>query len=219
MRIVAIPLIYHANAQPQTIRSARGGEERRDVPMREDHARLTQTAKRAAGILKDADVPFLLAGGLASWARGGPQTDHDVDFFLRPDDADAALEAFVDAGLKTEKPPERWLYKAYDEDGTLIDLIFRPSGGPVTDDYFTHAQELEVMGVDMLVASLADVMTTKLLALNEQEPEFRSVLEIARMVREQINWDYVRERTQDSPFAKAFFTLVEELGIVERATA
>jgi hypothetical protein len=27
----------------------------------------------------------------------------------------------------------------------------------------------------------------------------------------------VRERTDESPFAKAFFTLVEELGIVERA--
>jgi hypothetical protein len=62
-------------------------------------------------------------------------------------------------------------------------------------------------------------MTTKLLALSEQEPDFTSVLEISRMLREQINWDYVRERTQDSPFAKAFFTLVEELGIVERAPA
>ena len=189
------------------------------MPMREEHRKLTETAKRAAGVLKEAGVPFLLAGGLASWARGGPQTDHDVDLFVRPEDADAALEALERAGLKAEKPPERWLYKAYDEDGTLIDLIFRPAGGPVTDEYFDHAEEVEVMGVDMPVASLADVMATKLLALSEQEPDFTSVLEISRMLREQINWDYVRERTQDSPFAKAFFTLVEGLGIVERATA
>jgi hypothetical protein len=189
------------------------------MPLREDHMKLTQTAKRAAGVLKNADVQFLLAGGMASWARGGPQTDHDVDFFVKPEDADAALQALEEAGMKTEKPPESWLYKAYDEDGTLIDLIFRPSGGPVGDDYFLHAEELEVMGVEMHVASLADVMTTKLLALSEQEPDFTSVLEISRMLREQINWDYVRERTQDSPFAKAFFTLAEELGIVERAPA
>jgi hypothetical protein len=189
------------------------------MPLREDHRKLTQSAKRAAGILKDAGVPFLLAGGLASWARGGPQTDHDVDFFVKPEDADAALQALAEAGMKTEKPPERWLYKAYDEDGTLIDLIFRPSGGPVGDEYFDHAEEIEVMGVDMAVASLADVMTTKLLALNEQEPDLTSVLEISRMLREQIDWDLVRARTQESPFAKAFFTLVEELGIVERAAA
>jgi hypothetical protein len=189
------------------------------MPLREEHVRLTQTAKRAAGILKDAGLPFLLAGGLASWARGGPQTDHDVDFFVKPEDADAALEALAEAGLETEKPPERWLYKAYDEDGTLIDLIFKPSGGPVGDEHFGHSDELEVMGVEMQVASLADVMTTKLLSLSEQEPDFTSVLEISRMLREQINWDFVRERTQDSPFAKAFFTLVEELGIVERTPA
>jgi predicted nucleotidyltransferase len=189
------------------------------MPLREEHAKLTRTAKKASGILKDAGVPFVLAGGLASWARGGPQTDHDVDFFVKPDDADAALEALERAGMKTEKPPERWLYKAYDEDGTLVDVIFRPSGGPVTDEYFNHAEELEVMGAAMSVASLEDVMTTKLLALNEQEPDFRSVLEISRMLREQIDWSHVRERTRDSPFAKAFFTLVEELGIVERAAA
>ena len=30
----------------------------------------------------------------------------------------------------------------------------------------------------------------------------------------QIDWDRVRERTADAPFAAAFFTLVEELGVV-----
>lgn len=71
--------------------------------------------------------------------------------------------------------------------------------------------------MSMQVASLEDVMTTKLLSLSEQEPDFGSVLAMARMLREQVNWDHVRERTKDSPFAKAFFTLVEELGIIERA--
>jgi hypothetical protein len=189
------------------------------MPLREDHRKLTDAAKRAAGVLREADVPFLLAGGLASWARGGPQTDHDVDFFVRPEDADRALEALAKAGFETEKPPEHWLYKAYTEEGTLVDIIFQPSGGPVGDEYFSHAEELELMAVTMKVASLEDVMTTKLLALNEQEPDFRGVLEIARMLREQINWPHVRERTQDAPFAKAFFTLVEELGIVEREPA
>ena len=33
------------------------------------------------------------------------------------------------------------------------------------------------------VASLGDVLATKLLALNEQEPDMASVLEIARSVR------------------------------------
>ena len=71
----------------------------------------------------------------------------------------------------------------------------------------------------MLVSSLEDVLVAKLLALNEQEPDYAPVLEIARTLREQIEWDEVRERTASSPFAKAFFTLVEELGIVPSAPA
>ena len=189
------------------------------MPVREDHRKLIATAGRAAAAMRNAGVPFLLAGGLASWARGGPQTDHDVDFFVRPDDAEAALAALAGADMRTERPPENWLYKARDQDGTLVDVIFRPSGGPVDDQYFEHAQEIEVGAVGMLVASLEDVMTTKLLALSEQEPDYSSVLEIARMLREQIDWDLVRDRTADSPFARAFFTLVEELGIVSRRAA
>ena len=40
---------------------------------------------------------------------------------------------------------------------------------------------------------------------------FRS--EIARSLREQIDWDELRRRTDESAYAKPFFTLVEELGL------
>ena len=43
------------------------------------------------------------------------------------------------------------------------------------------------------------------------ELDYKSILEVARALREQIDWPSVRERTSESPFAKAFFTLVEEL--------
>ncbi|HSO02495.1 MAG TPA: hypothetical protein VLS46_08195, partial [Gaiellaceae bacterium] len=114
------------------------------------------------------------------------------------------------------RPPEGWLLKAYDGE-TLIDLIFDPAGGPVDDGFFARAEELEVAAQPLLVASLGDVLATKLLAINEQEPDLTSVLEIARSLREQIDWEFVRGRTGDAPFARAFFTLVEELGVVEPA--
>jgi hypothetical protein len=169
--------------------------------------------------MRNAEVPFVLAGGLACWARGGPQTDHDVDFYVKPADAERALDALAKAGMRVERPPEQWLFKAWDEEDTLVDLIFSPSSGEITDEHIHRAEEREVMAVRMRVATLEDVMVSKLLALSEQEPDFRAVLEIARMLREQMHWDEIRERTEKSPFAKAFFTLVEELGIVERATA
>ncbi len=179
--------------------------------------RLAEAMKRAGAVLRDADIPFALAGGLACWARGGPATDHDVDFLIKPADADRAAEAFAEAGLRVERPPEGWLIKTYVEE-TLVDLVFEPAGGAVTDEWFERAEQLEVKAMRIPVASLEDVLTTKLLALTEQQPDYGPVLEIARTLREQVDWDVVRERTAGSPFAKAFFTLVEELGIVPAAT-
>ena len=169
--------------------------------------------KRAAAALRDAGIPYALAGGLAVWARGGPESDHDVDFLVKPEDAERAQQALVDAGMRAEDPPEDWLLKAFDDD-EMIDLIFNPHGGPVDDAWLERADEIEVMAMPMRVASLEDILVSKLLALTEQEPDYSSVLEMARAVREQVDWDSVRERTKDSPLAKAFFTLVEELGVV-----
>jgi predicted nucleotidyltransferase len=179
---------------------------------------LAGAMKHAAAALRDADVPFALAGGLACWARGGPSTDHDVDFLIRPEDAERAREALARAGLRTERPPEHWLFKAYHEN-TLVDLIFETSDGAVTDEWLRRAESLEVKAMRLPVASLEDVLVTKLMAMTEQDPDYGSVLEIARALREQIDWDQVRERTDRSPFARAFFTLVEELGIAERPAA
>jgi hypothetical protein len=173
---------------------------------------LIDTMKRASAAFDEAAVPALIGGGLAAWARGGPPTDHDVDFYLREDDAERALEALVATGMTPATPPEGWLLKAYDGD-ILVDLIFRPSGGPIGVEHFVRSTAMELMAQPVLVASIDDVLATKLLALSEQEPDFRGVLELARSLREQIDWEFVRKRTAPAPFAAAFFTLVEALGI------
>ena len=175
---------------------------------------LLATMKRAGAVLRENGVDHMLGGGLAIWARGGPPTDHDVDFLLREEEAGHALDVLAAAGLRPERPPEHWLYKAWDGDN-LVDLVFHPAGGPIGDEHFARATEMEVSAHRTLVASIDDVLVAKLLALNEQEPDFRAVLEISRAVREQVNWKSVARRTRTSPFARAFFELVEGLEIVD----
>jgi hypothetical protein len=175
---------------------------------------LVGTMKRAAAALRDAGVPFMLGGGLAAWARGGPPTDHDVDFFVPEPHAQRALEALEEAGMRPEQPPEEWLLKAYDGE-VLVDIIFRPSGGAVDETHLERATEMEVLGQRMLVASIDDVLVTKLLALTEQEPDYSAVLALGRALREQIDWEEVRARADGSPFARAYLTMVEGLGIVQ----
>ncbi len=173
---------------------------------------LLETLKRAAAALREAGVPFALGGGIAIWARGGPETEHDLDLFLKPEDAERALDALTQAGFRPEKPPEGWLYKAWDG-GVLVDLIFEPTGVTVDDELLGRAVETEVHAVRMPVMRPEDVLATKLLAMREHEVDYDSVLEVARAVREQLDWDELRRRTKSSPYAKAFFTLVDELDV------
>ena len=168
--------------------------------------------KKGAAALRDGNIPFFLAGGLASWARGGPPREHDVDFMVKEEDVERAANALGQAGFRIERPPEGWLIKAWDGD-VLVDVIYRPTGLPVDDEMMARADEMEVNAVRMKVMSADDILTTKLCALNEHSADFESVLEVGRSLREQIHWDKVRERTAHQPFARAYFTLAEGLGI------
>jgi hypothetical protein len=177
---------------------------------------IESTLKKATAALREADIPFLLGGSLASWARGGPQTFKDLDFMIKPEDAERALETLTSAGMRPEKPPEGWLYKAFDGD-VMIDLIFEPRGLPMTDDVIARGECIEVLALPIRVMALEDVISTKLLSLSEHYLDYSGLLAMCRSLREQIDWDAVRERTAESPYAKAFFTMVEELGIAPRA--
>src|SRR3954454_24937374 len=172
--------------------------------------------KKSAAVLREADVPFLLGGSLASWARGGPESRHDLDLIIRPADVDRAVGALTAAGMRFEDPPEEWLVKTWDGD-TLVDLIHHPKGTEVDDDLIGRGEVMSVLGMEMRVMALEDVLVTKLMALSEHALRYESLLSIARALREQVDWENVRARTAESPWARAFFVMLEGLGILPEA--
>lgn len=174
---------------------------------------LAAAMKRAAALLRDAGVEFVLAGSLAAWARGGPPVSGDIDFFVRPADVERGVEALAEGGLRIERPPEGWLVKAWDGDA-LVDLIFEPAGLEL-DETFARADVLSVLSVDMAVMAVDDVLVNKLLSFEEHYIDFVGLLPIARALREQADWEAVRRRTALSPIAAGFLTMAERLGIVE----
>lgn len=176
-------------------------------------AEIEAALKASVAALERAGVRFMLGGSLAAWARGGPPSRKDLDLMVAPADAEGALRALADAGLRTDLPPESWLFKAYHGE-TLIDIIFAPTGVELDDAAFARAERMDVLALPMLVMSLEDVITTKLLVLDEHNLDLEPTLQIARALREQVDWEQVRTRTAASPFACAFFTLVEQLRVV-----
>ena len=184
--------------------------------MSDDDGALRDAMKKVATILKAANVPFALSGGYASWARGGPEPTHDVDFVLLEDDVPHALQVLEGAGLRVAQPPEDWLVKVYDGD-CLVDLIFAPSDRPVTREQLDQADEMRVDSVRMPVQSATDLLVAKLLVLNEHYCDLTRLFPHVRALREQVDWPVLRRAVDRSPFARAFLLLCEELGLVPSA--
>jgi hypothetical protein len=168
--------------------------------------------KKAVGVLRQADIPFALAGSMACWALGGPPSRHDVDLAIMHSDAERALEALEAAGFTVEHPPEGWLVKAWLDD-VLVDLIWAPMGLEVTDEVLSAARTIHVESMPMPALAPTDVLTSKLLALNEGHLDFEGLLAMVRGVREQVDWPELRRRTESQPLARSFLYMAGELGL------
>jgi hypothetical protein len=177
---------------------------------------LESTLRKIAPVLREAGVPFLLAGGAACYAYGGPPPERDIDLLVTPENVDQALHVLGEAGLRTERPAEEWLFKAWHGD-VLVDLIFAPSGLEVTDELLARGTMVSVGAMCLPVMSLEDLFVSKLLSLDEHHSDYAVLLLMGRCVREQVDWNEVLARTRHHPLAVAFFTMMEELRLIPHA--
>jgi putative nucleotidyltransferase-like protein len=168
--------------------------------------------KMSASALKAAGLRFALGGGYALWTQGAPEPSHDVDLVVAEPDADRAAQLLESAGFVIERPPEDWLVKAR-TDGAVVDVLHRLNGVPVTSDQLDVAAEQEVLGMHIPVLPPTDVMITKLQALSEHYCDFGALLPPVRAVREQLDWQRLRDATAANDFAVAFVFLADRLGL------
>src|SRR3954470_17858908 len=109
----------------------------------------------AAAALRNADVPYLLAGSFAVWARGGPPHNTDLDFAIKASDVDRAIAALEQVGMKVKDTPEEWLAKIC-RGSVQIDLIFNPAGLHIDDDALRRGDDIEVNGMTFRVMAVDD---------------------------------------------------------------
>ena len=175
---------------------------------------MREALKRTAVALKQSGLPFALGGGYASWAHGGPEPEHDVDFVVAEADAERAAKALTDSGLRVEHPPEDWLFKVF-SDGAMVDVIFRMNGVAVDETVLDRTDYYEVLSIQMPVLSATDLMITKINALDEHYCDYARLLPVARALREQVDWDEVRRGIAGNHFGAAFVFLLERMGIID----
>ena len=174
---------------------------------------IVESLRKSVAALRDTDVRYCLSGSVASWARGGPETVNDVDLIVHPPHMDAAVAALEGAGMRSGTPPEGWLVKCWDGE-VLIDLIHTVTGYESVEEILERSEVMRVASLDVPVASMEDVLTPKLLAFDEHYLDYTGALRAARALREQIDWEVVREKTCHSPYAQGFFALLEALDVI-----
>ena len=178
---------------------------------------LRTALRTVTSTLKAEKVPFALAGGYALWVLGAPEPVHDVDVVVAESDVEAAANALTAAGLRVERPPEDWLFKAFEGDA-MVDVLHRLGGVPVDESVLATATEREVLGLRIPVLPATPIMVAKLAALSERNCDLEPLLRVVRAVREQLDWQVLAGSSRDNPFAEAFLFLADRLGITGEDT-
>jgi hypothetical protein len=149
--------------------------------------------ERIVRVLARHDVAYVLIGALAARLQGFPRLTADADITPAHTEANllrlaAALEELA-ARVYTESVPEGLVF---DCSATMlgrakvwnlvtsagrIDVVFEPSGTRGYDDLERGAVRFEVFGVELLAASLADIIRSKEAA---DRPQDRSDVVVLR---------------------------------------
>ncbi|MFE8938211.1 MULTISPECIES: nucleotidyltransferase family protein [unclassified Streptomyces] len=200
---------------PREEPGGRGAREGDMTALPPDHTQaILETTKQVGAVLKALGCPFALVGGVAAYAHGIPvRLQHDTDFAVRREDADAVTNALRENGIRIVEPPEDWLVKAR-SGGEEIDLIFSLAGKPVTTELLERAQTLPVDSVHMPVLAPTDLLVSRLMAFSEHHCDFGTLLPVARGLRERVDWARVRQETEGAPMAEAFLYLLELLHVL-----
>ncbi|GHH93945.1 nucleotidyltransferase family protein [Streptomyces capillispiralis] len=201
-------------APPLDVRCGPSPDESEAELPRDRNQAILEAAKQVGAVLKRGGHLFALAGSVAVHAHGGSgNLQHDVDFCVRPEDAEPVAATLREAGLTVYTPPEDWLLKAtcFGQD---VDLIFELAHRPVSTEMLHRAQELPVESVRMPVLAPTDLLCGLIAAFSEHHCDFGAVLPIARALREKVDWDRVRRDCGDEPMPAAFFFLLERLNVI-----
>lgn len=160
--------------------------------------RFNRTLFAALDALEEASVDFALIGGVASSGLGRPRSTHDIDLFVRPEDAGAALEALGHHGFYTEKTDLNWLFKGFKED-ILVDVIFKSRGDIYFDtEMAEHSKPIEYHGRRVRTVAPEDLIIIKCAVHDELGPHHWHDA-LALLSHAQIDWEYLIKRARRAP--------------------
>lgn len=164
----------------------------------EESRRFDTALFAASDALTRAKISFAVIGGVAASGLGRPRSTEDIDIFVRPEDAEAALEVLGKDGFRTEKTNPMWLFKAF-YDGVLVDMIFQSKGGIYFDDEMRdRAVTTAYHGREIRLVSPEDFIIIKCAVHSEEGPHhWHDALAVLSQAK--LDWNYLLHRARKAP--------------------
>lgn len=148
--------------------------------------------------MEAVDVQYALIGGIACTGLGRPRWTHDIDLFVRHEDADRALQALAERGFETKKADASWYYKAF-KSRVMVDLIFRSTGGFFLDEEMAERTvEGTFRGRRVRYLPPEDLLILKAVVHDEAQPRhWYDALGI--LAESRLDWSYLLRRARRAP--------------------
>jgi len=159
---------------------------------------LNRTLEATIEAIESSELAYALIGGVAVKELGRPRVTHDIDIFVKPDDAQRALEILESKGFHIERRDEYWLYKAWREE-ILVDIIFKSSGDIYFDEEVRdHVRRIPYLGKFLNSISPEDFIVIKAAAHQEDNPHHWHDA-LAVLTQGNLDWEYLLKRSRHAP--------------------
>jgi hypothetical protein len=152
--------------------------------------------RRAARLLEEGDVPFLVGGAYAlAHYTGIVRHTKDFDVFVRPEDCPRALEALARGGYRTELTFAHWLGKAFHGED-FVDVIFSSGNGvaKIDDLWFEHAETATLFGERVKLCPIEEIIWSKAFVCERERFDGADINHLLRARGRELDWKRILER-------------------------
>lgn len=171
--------------------------ELRTVDGLDEHA-FARALAEVTQVLEGKGFDYVVIGGIPAIAYGRPHSTEDIDLLVRPNEADAVLDALAEAGFATKQEDPRWIYKAWLE-GVLIDVIFRVKREVYLDDEMVERSRLRPYGeVQVRMCAPEDGIVIEALSHDDGRP-LHWYNALAMLADQELDWEYLLRRARLGP--------------------
>lgn len=160
--------------------------------------RFNRVLGKTVEAMEESGLKYVFIGGIASGGLGRPRSTHDIDLFVKPEDAILALHALAKRGFDIEKTDPSWLYKGYSEN-ILVDVIFKSKGEIYLDtEMYLRSITAEFHGKQLRLVAPEDLLIIKAAAHSELTPGHWHDA-TALLSHANLDWEYLIRRARRAP--------------------